>query len=73
MSGPPNGSRPRDVLPIPDVTPVTPTTFDAKDPDPHYPPIPSLRPVELTFGDDAKQADHYVEPEQRLNLAMAIQ
>ncbi len=29
--------------------------------------------VELAFGDDAKDADHYITPEERLNLAMAIQ
>jgi arylsulfatase A-like enzyme len=35
-----------EVLPIPDVTPVGPTTFDAKDPDTTYPPIEPLRPPE---------------------------
>jgi arylsulfatase A-like enzyme len=35
---------PRNVLPIPDVTPVSLTTFDAKDPDTKYPPIRALRP-----------------------------
>jgi arylsulfatase len=34
----------RNVLPIPDVTPVGLTTFDAKDPDTRYPPIRQLRP-----------------------------
>lgn len=34
----------RHVLPIPDVTPVNLTTFDAKDPDTKYPPIRQLRP-----------------------------
>lgn len=34
----------RNVLPIPDVTPVGLTTFDAKDPDTKYPPITPLRP-----------------------------
>ncbi|HKQ83620.1 MAG TPA: sulfatase-like hydrolase/transferase, partial [Steroidobacteraceae bacterium] len=34
----------RSVLPIPDVTPVGLTTFDAKDPDTKYPPIRQLRP-----------------------------
>jgi arylsulfatase len=29
--------------------------------------------AELAFGDDAKQADHYIKPEERLHLAMAIQ
>ena len=29
--------------------------------------------VELAFGDDAKDADHYIKPEERLQLAMAIQ
>ncbi|MFN5463427.1 MAG: hypothetical protein ACK5CQ_00090 [Cyanobacteriota bacterium] len=34
----------RQVLPIPDVTPVGLTTFGAKDPDTSYPPIRDLRP-----------------------------
>ena len=34
----------RDVLPIPDVTPVGSTTYDAKDPDTSFPPIEQLRP-----------------------------
>ncbi len=34
----------RDILPIPDVTPAGTTTYDAKDPDTHYPPIVPLRP-----------------------------
>src|SRR5262245_64947545 len=34
----------RHVLPIPDVTPVGLTTFDAKDPDTKYPPIRPVRP-----------------------------
>ena len=34
----------RDILPIPDVTPVNLTTYDAKDPDTDYPPITPLRP-----------------------------
>ena len=29
----------RDVLPVPDVTHIGLTTYDAKDPDTHYPPI----------------------------------
>jgi arylsulfatase len=29
--------------------------------------------VELAFGEDAKEADHYIKPEERLHLAMAIQ
>jgi len=36
----------RDVLPIPDVTPVGLTTYDAKDPDTVVPPIEPLRPPE---------------------------
>jgi len=39
-----NDTRVRDVLPIPDVTPVGLTTYDAKDPDTKYPPITPLRP-----------------------------
>jgi arylsulfatase len=35
---------PRAVLPIPDREPQGLTTFDAKDPDTHYPPIQPLRP-----------------------------
>jgi arylsulfatase len=34
----------RQVLPIPDITPVGLTTFDAKDPDTKYPPIRPIRP-----------------------------
>ena len=34
----------RDVLPIPDIPPVGLTTYDAKDPATHYPPIVPLRP-----------------------------
>ena len=33
----------RVILPIPDIPPVTLTTFDAKDPDTKYPPISPLR------------------------------
>ena len=36
----------RDILPIPDVSPAGLTTYDAKDPDSHYPPITPLRPPE---------------------------
>ena len=36
----------RDVLPIPDITPVGLTTYDAKDPDTAFPPIEELRPPE---------------------------
>ena len=36
----------RDVLPVPDVTPVTLTTYDAKDPATSFPPIQPLRPPE---------------------------
>jgi arylsulfatase A-like enzyme len=36
----------RDVLPVPDTTPVGLTTFDAKDPDAAFPPIEPLRPPE---------------------------
>src|SRR5437899_11691600 len=34
----------RHVLPMPDVTPIGLTTFDAKDPDTKYPPIRPVRP-----------------------------
>ena len=36
----------RDVLPVPDVTPVGLTTYDAKDPATAFPPIVPLRPPE---------------------------
>src|SRR5262245_26230840 len=36
----------RAVLPIPDVTPISLTTFDARDPDTKYPPIRPVRPPE---------------------------
>ena len=36
----------RNVLPIPDVAAIGPTSFDAKDPDTKYPPIRQLRPPE---------------------------
>ena len=36
----------RDVLPIPDITPVGLTTYDAKDPATSFPPIVPLRPPE---------------------------
>jgi arylsulfatase A-like enzyme len=36
----------RDVLPIPDITPVGLTTYDAKDPETSFPPIEPLRPPE---------------------------
>lgn len=39
-----NDKRPREILPIPDVTPVATTTFDARDPDTSYPKIEPLRP-----------------------------
>src|SRR5215467_4990156 len=39
-----NDSRPRDLLPIPDITPVSTTTYDAKDPETKYPAIVPLRP-----------------------------
>src|SRR4030067_1021274 len=34
----------REILPIPDIPHVGLTTYDAKDPDTHYPPIEPLRP-----------------------------
>jgi arylsulfatase A-like enzyme len=36
----------REILPIPDIPHVGLTTYDAKDPDTHYPPIEPLRPPE---------------------------
>ena len=44
MSGTVNDTRQRDVLPIPDIAPVSTTTYDAKDPETKYPPIVPLRP-----------------------------
>jgi len=38
---------PRAVLPIPDIPHVGLTTYDAKDPDTHYPPIEPLRPPKM--------------------------
>jgi arylsulfatase A-like enzyme len=38
--------QPRDVLPVPDITPAGLTTYDAKDPDTAFPPIEPLRPPE---------------------------
>src|SRR4029450_12197467 len=40
----PEDSIQRSVLPIPDVTPIGLTTFDAKDPDTQYPPIRPIFP-----------------------------
>jgi arylsulfatase A-like enzyme len=34
----------RQILPVPDIRPVCLTTYDAKDPDTHFPPIESIRP-----------------------------
>jgi len=39
-----NDKRQREILPIPDVTPVSATTFDARDEDTKYPKIEPLRP-----------------------------
>jgi arylsulfatase len=36
----------RDVLPVPDIAPPGPTTYDAKSPDTAFPPIEPLRPPE---------------------------
>src|SRR5215510_5852191 len=41
-----NGNIQREILPIPDITPVGFTTYDAKDPETKYPPIRQLRPPE---------------------------
>jgi hypothetical protein len=40
----PNDKVRRETLPIPDVRPVTLTTYDAKDPDTKFPPITPVRP-----------------------------
>jgi hypothetical protein len=39
-----NEQQSRSILPIPDVPPVSLTTYDAKDPDTKYPPIAPPRP-----------------------------
>src|SRR5215831_4735077 len=44
MSDTVNDDPPQNVLPIPDITPVSTTTYDAKDPETKYPPIVPLRP-----------------------------
>jgi len=44
MSNSINDSLARDILPIPDSTAATTTTYDAKDPDTKFPPITPLRP-----------------------------
>ena len=54
----------RDVLPIPDRTPVGLTTYDAKDPDTAFPPIEELRLLE-----GAPKFD----PGELLRVAMARQ
>lgn len=41
-----NAPAKREILPIPDVTPIGLTTYDAKDPDTTFPPITALRPPE---------------------------
>ena len=43
-SAPEESQERRDILPIPDVTHVGLTTYDAKDPDTSYPPIRDVRP-----------------------------
>lgn len=40
----------RAVLPIPDVTPISLTTFDARDPETNYPPFP--------FGEESLDVGH---------------
>jgi hypothetical protein len=65
------------------------TTYDAKDPDTSYPPIRDVRPpdytahtsrfngkihwVRIDLGEDAKDADHYIDADERLRVAMARQ
>ena len=39
-----NDALQREILPVPDIRPVTLTTYDAKDPDTKFPPIRQLRP-----------------------------
>ena len=55
----------RSVLPIPDVTPIGLTTFDAKDPDTKYPPI---RPS-ASAGRRAECADR---PDRRRGLRRVV-
>jgi hypothetical protein len=52
-----DGQPKREILPIPDVTPVGLTTYDAQDPDTKYLPITPLRPaVHLLGGRDDRGA-----------------
>ena len=51
------------MLPIPDVTPIALTTFDARDPDTKYPPIRQIRPPQCApnFVDGKKVGEGRIE------------
>jgi hypothetical protein len=71
----------RTMLPIPDRPVPGLTTYDAKDPDTAFPPIEPLLPparftgringVQIDLGDDDN--DHFIDPDERLRVAMARQ
>ncbi|MER7753735.1 hypothetical protein [Kitasatospora sp. NPDC097643] len=68
----------RQVLPIPDIPRPGPITYDAKDPDTSFPPIRPLRPPErapnvlIVMLDDVGY-DRYIQPGERIRIAMARQ
>jgi len=59
----------RTVLPIPDAPRTGPITYDAKDPASTFPPIE----VEIAIAEAADIADHIVDPEEVVRVAMARQ
>jgi hypothetical protein len=75
----------RTMLPIPDIQPPGLTTYDARDPDTHYRKVEPLRPPkatpnvlivlidEIDVDKDAENVDHFIKPEDRLAVAMALQ
>jgi hypothetical protein len=71
----------RTMLPISDRPPYAMTTYDAKDPDTSFRPIEPLLPARGgserpgglldDVGDD--DHDHFIDPDERLRVAMARQ
>ncbi len=61
----------RAMLPIPDVVMPGLTTYDAKDPGTKYPPTGKINWVQIDVGKD--DHDHFIDPEERLRVAMARQ
>ena len=59
----------RTLLPIPDAPRTGPITYDAKDPESTFPPIE----VEIAIAEAADIADHIVDPEEVVRVAMARQ